>query len=69
MKYSAKELKWIKEHTPSREKSEVKKYLAKKKTKKSKPAKKSLSHKITIPDKESQLYKWAKENREKLIKN
>lgn len=69
MKYSAKELKWIKEHTSSREKSEVKKYLAKKKPKKSKPAKKSLSYKITIPDKESPLYKWAKDNREKLIKN
>lgn len=69
MKYSTKELKWIKEHTSSREKSEVKKYLAKKKPKKSKPAKKSLSYKITIPDKESPLYKWAKENREKLIKN
>lgn len=36
MKYSNKELKWIKEHTSSKEREAVKEYLAEKKVKKDK---------------------------------
>ena len=66
MKYSKEELQWIKKHTSKRELSDTKKYLSKKQPKAKK--KKSQSYKMTPPEKDSDLYKWAVWCRDRLIK-
>lgn len=66
MKYSKEELQWIKKHTSKRELSATKKYLSKKQPKSKK--KKFQSYKMTQPEKDSDLYKWAVRCRDRLIK-